>query len=333
MPTLPKRIDFHRPLIQVARKPKGITVTVCVAAMCDSNIVIGASDRMLTAGDVEFEPQTSKIYSITNSSVVMIAGDASLQTDILQIVFKKVAQRIKDIPQEWVPISYIAGVYQDAYQEIKSTKAEARVLKPLGLTRDTFIQRQKEMSPGLASDLTKEIVNFDMPVIEAIVSGIDDSGAHIYVVNNNEVTCRDAVGFAAIGAGYWHANSQFMFAKHTRNRPLPETLLLTYAAKRRAEVAPGVGVGTDMFSMGPTAGTYGLVGEAIINDVDKIYKRTRARAAQSIEKSNKEVNKYVEQLGQAATAQEQKTSTPNPTEKVDGTGSSGEEDTTARKPN
>lgn len=308
-------------------------MTVCVAAMCGTNILIGASDRMLTAGDVEFEPKTAKIYSVTNSSVVMIAGEASLQIDILQRLYKFGADRIKDRPQEWFPIGDLAAEYQKVYQDIKSRKAEARVLRPLGLTLDTFIKRQQEMSGSIVADLTKEIVNFEMPSIEAIVCGVDGTGAHIYVVNNTEVTCRDAIGFAAIGAGYWHANSQFMFAGHNRNRPLPETLLLTYAAKRRAEVAPGVGVGTDMFSIGPDPGTYGLLFDPILNDIDKIYKRTRARAAQSIKKSNKEVTKYVEQLGKTATAQEQKTPTPNPTEKGNGAEPAGEEDTATRKPN
>src|ERR1039458_63702 len=138
-----------------------LSVTVCVAAMCGSNIVIGASDRMLTAGDVEFEPETPKIYSITNSSVVMIAGEASLQIEILQRLFTFVAERIKEKPQEWIPVGDIAAEYQNVYQDIKSTKAEGRVLKPLGLTRDTFIKRQREMSESFVGDLTKAIVNFD----------------------------------------------------------------------------------------------------------------------------------------------------------------------------
>ena len=308
-------------------------MTVCVAAMCAANILIGASDRMLTAGDVEFEPDTAKIYNLSNSAVAMIAGEASLQIEILQSLYRFVGERIKAKPQEWVPLNDLANEYQGIYQAIKSRKAEARVLRPIGLTLDTFITRQREMSASIVADLTKEIINFDMPAIEAIVSGVDDTGAHIYVVNNTEVTCRDAIGFAAIGAGYWHANSQFMFAGHNRNRPLPETLLLTYAAKRRAEVAPGVGAGTDMFSVGPGPGTYGPILKEIIDDVDKIYKRTRARAAQSIKKSNQEVNKYVEQLGTQAAAQEQRTPTPNPTEKTNGAESTGEEGTGTAKPN
>ena len=59
--------------------------------------------------------------------------------------------------------------------------------------------------------------------------------------NGARVACYDMIGFAAIGIGGWHAQSRFMFAKHTRRSPQPETLLLTYSAKKQAEVAPGVG--------------------------------------------------------------------------------------------
>jgi hypothetical protein len=310
-----------------------MAVTVCVAAMCEENTLLGASDRMLTAGDVEFEPTTTKIYSITNSNVVMIAGESSLQIEILQRLYAFVAQRLKDMPNEWVPTGDIAIEYHRIYQNIKSTRAERRILNPLGLTVDTFVKRQNELSPHIAKDLTSEILNFEMPAIEAIVTGVDGNGAHIYLVGNSEVNCRDAIGFAAIGAGYWHANSQFMFAGHTRNKPLPETLLLTYAAKKRAEVAPGVGQATDMFTMGPRPGSYVAIHPEVIEDVDKIYRRTRTRATRSVKTANQEVNKYVEQLGKAAAAQEQKTAAPNPTEKPNGKDTSGEESSGTGKPN
>jgi len=304
-------------------------VTVCVAAMCGGNSLFGASDRMLTAGDVEFEPVTPKLYSLSNSTVVMIAGEASLQIEILQKLFPFVTQRITENRSVWVPIGDLANRYHHIYQEIKSSKAEARVLAPLGLNLDTFIKRQNEMASSIVEQLTKEIVNFEMPPIEAIVAGIDDLGAHIYVANNNEVACRDAIGFAAIGAGYWHANSQFMFAGHNRLRPIPETLLLTYAAKKRAEVAPGVGAGTDMFTLGPAPGSYSIIREDVIAGLDKIYKHTTARAIRSVKMADKEVNKYVEGLAKVATPQAQETLTAKPTNGKD----TGEEITPTPKPN
>lgn len=286
-------------------------MTVCVAAMCGGNLILGAADRMLTSGDVEFEPETSKIYQVTTSMGLMIAGEASLQTDIYRRLLKFVTERIDANPKEWVPVADVAQEYLRIYQRIRSERAETRVLTPLGLTLDSFRSQQRSMLDSIASDLTKEIINFDMPSMEAIIAGIDGHGAHIYVVNNAEAACRDAIGFAAIGAGFWHANSQFMFAGHDRNKPLPETLLLTYAAKKRAEVAPGVGSGTDMFTMGPAPGTFAPIIPKIVGDIDKIYLRTRSRSARVVKSSNEEVTKYVDQLGSEAVEQQTAT-TPQP---------------------
>jgi hypothetical protein len=67
-------------------------VTVCVAAMgqfpLDAQLtlgplVVGASDRMITAGDVQFEPQQTKIAQLTSSLALMVAGDTDLQTEII----------------------------------------------------------------------------------------------------------------------------------------------------------------------------------------------------------------------------------------------------------
>jgi len=326
--------DPYPSLLPGKVKYKGVIVTVCVAAMCAGNILLGASDRMLTAGDVEFEPESPKIYNPTNSIVVMVAGESSLQMEIMYRVYRWAAEQIKEKPQDWVPVGALAREYHRTYQSIKSEYAEARVLGPLALTLDSFIKRQKEMADSIVKDMTSAIVNFEMPGIEAIITGIDTTGAHIYVVTNSEIACRDAIGFAAIGVGYWHANSQFMFAGHNRVRPLPETLLLTYAAKKRAEVAPGVGVGTDMFTMGPELGSYSTILPGVIEDVDKIYKGTRKRSEASVKKANAEVNKYVEQLSKAAAAQEQRTTSPKPTtDKANGKEAPGETNSGAGKPN
>jgi hypothetical protein len=64
-----------------------------------------------------------------------------------------------------------------------------------------------------------------MPGIEAIITGIDLGGPHIYVSDGIEIRCSDSSGFAAVGSGAWHASSQFMLARHGFNSPMPETLL------------------------------------------------------------------------------------------------------------
>ena len=51
-------------------------VTVCIAAMCDENIIFAVSDQMLTAGDIQFQPQHMKAIDVTTSILALIAGDA-----------------------------------------------------------------------------------------------------------------------------------------------------------------------------------------------------------------------------------------------------------------
>lgn len=64
-------------------------MTVCVAAISHQTI-IGASDRMLTAGNIEFEPPIAKLHNLTKSICIMIAGDVALQADILHSVIREV---------------------------------------------------------------------------------------------------------------------------------------------------------------------------------------------------------------------------------------------------
>lgn len=60
-------------------------MTVCIGAICTWNnqpMIIGASDRMLTAGDIEFEPPQPKAVQITPHVISLIAGDSSAQATI-----------------------------------------------------------------------------------------------------------------------------------------------------------------------------------------------------------------------------------------------------------
>jgi hypothetical protein len=51
--------------------------------------------------------------------------------------------------------------------------------------------------------------NDEAPNVQAIVIGNDPDGGHVFICHNGEVTCEDGVGFASIGIGYAHANSQY----------------------------------------------------------------------------------------------------------------------------
>jgi hypothetical protein len=196
-------------------------VTVCIAARA-GNTVVGASDRMLTSGDIQFEPSAgTKIYPLSNSMFMMTAGDSALQAAITGMVMREIAARIAAERQNWWRMSEAADLYVKYYNSVKNKRAEDAILVPLHLDGQSFIANQRTISDVLANNLAKELVNFEIPDVSAIFAGLDPDGCHIYTVYNNEANCVDNVGFAAIGIGSRHASSQFMFARHAWNSPFP----------------------------------------------------------------------------------------------------------------
>lgn len=256
-------------------------MTVCVAAIFDGNMVCGMSDRMLTAGDVQFQPSSSKIWEITKSIVMMSSGDVGLQTEIYSQVKKIVDNSIKEKPDDWFRVEDVAELYRQAYFSLKKRRAEKEILIPLGLDSHSFLTRQRGMDSELVSKISMELIGYRMPDVAAIIAGNNplyeapkDSklvSAHIFIVENGKLSCADKVGFACVGAGAWHANSTMMFAGHTPLTQAPKALLTVYAAKKRAEVAPGVGAETDTFVVTPFLGGHSTLRDEIRDAVIKAY--------------------------------------------------------------
>lgn len=273
-------------------------MTVCIAVICEGNIILGASDRMITAGDIQFEPPTRKVLGITSSIALMFAGDAALHSEVTQAVQARVAEQIRINPADWLEVGAVAEMIVAERNAVKLRRAEAAVLQPLGLTAQSFLNGHH----GLGSDLTKaiatDLVQYQLPATSWIVCGVDEGGAHLYAVYDGHLTCQDQIGFAAIGSGARHAESQFMLAEHASWRTLAQTLLLIYSAKKRSEVAPGVGGGTDLFTAGPNLGTLVPIDETVLSRVDEEYIRIREGEAQALALAQLGMEVYVRELGQ-----------------------------------
>lgn len=279
-------------------------MTVCVAAIC-TEYVIGAADRMFTAGDVQFEPAQPKIMQITSSISIMMAGDGLLQAEIVQRVMSDVNERIQTQPENWWTVSDVADLYYKYYGQARFKKAEGALLAPLGLTVETFYQQQKLMDSEFVRQIATELINYESPAVECICCGIDPSGRHIYTVDQYGVDCHDLAGFTSIGAGMGHASSQLMFAGHTKGSSPADTILTVYAAKRRAEVAPGVGRETDLVVWGPGLAQTNAIREDFLSVLQAIYDREQESIEAAQIQSIETVNRYVEALSatEAATGQ------------------------------
>ena len=115
-------------------------MTVCVAAIFQNNSVLGASDRMLTAGgNIEFEPPQPKIWILTTSIIAMVADDILVHAELHQDVLRIVNERVVKEPQNWWKVSDVAELYSQAYSKLRRKRASKEILEPLGLDFESFI--------------------------------------------------------------------------------------------------------------------------------------------------------------------------------------------------
>ncbi len=281
-------------------------MTICIAAICGEHLpmgaVIGVADRMKTSGDIQFEPQIPKVFAITNSINIMTAGDAALQAEIIQEIHPKIRERIKSDPGKWIKVKDVAELYLDSKQAITNKRIERQILSRFSLNQDSFLAKQKDMSPAFVRTIGKEILNFRMPTTSIIACGVDDTGYHIYVVNSQGLNCMDTIGFAAIGIGQRHAESQFMFSGHTPINPVQDTLLLAYSAKKRAEVSPGVGKATDMFIIGPNLGQSSPIKPELMNALETSYHSIKLIEASAIPTGTHQLKEQIDFMNNQAKA-------------------------------
>jgi hypothetical protein len=227
-------------------------MTVCIAALFNWNYgtaegqfdwgkaAIVASDRMLTSGDIQYEPQQQKLAMAGTRTVVLVAGDISTHSEAIQRMHDKVPAGIAARPED------VALIYGREIQAIRRRISEDIFLSPFGLNTDSFIAQQKDMSEGFVSRIATQLQDFQGDDVEAIVVGMENDAVRLYCVNKFGVVnnCED-IGFAAIGIGAWHARSQFMQARFVNNWGAAQAFATVIAAKKAADIAPGVGKVTD----------------------------------------------------------------------------------------
>jgi hypothetical protein len=313
------------------RLKRKVPLTVCIASICNSSTIFGASDRMITSGDIEFEPDldslelpplnyplsvqrnnNTKIFGITSSVVAMTAGDSGLQAEIMGITHILIKAVIAKTPTQWLLVRDAVDAYAQAYEQAKSKRRQMQVFSKYGLDEAAFISTQVKMSRDFVLKVTGEIANFESTFvasypIETIITGVDQEDGYVYPhiytviksVGGDSITCNDSIGFSAIGSGARHAESQFMLAGHSRYASSPETLLLTYLAKKRSEVAPGVGKGTDMFTIGPNTGSFAMLSnieDISMENIDTIYQSVKNGEDKVFKRAQKRMKKYIEEV-------------------------------------
>lgn len=218
-------------------------MTVCIAALCagDEERAIVAADRMVTLGGfIEFEHAVSKMTPASPYAIVLVAGDALVGTRIA-------ADTAKGLAGSSPPLDDIARELGTQYEAARRSQLEEQLLIPRGLNLQSFYAAHNSLNPQITAMLDNQMAQFNLAV-ELLVAGVDGSGAHVHTVHNPGGTERqhDTIGYAAIGSGTIHALQSMIGFGHCATADYHETVFRVYAAKRRAEVAPGVGLDTDV---------------------------------------------------------------------------------------
>jgi 20S proteasome alpha/beta subunit len=109
---------------------------------------------------------------------------------------------------------------------------------------------------ALSLDAMVQCINLGVSVIPA---GVYGSGGHTYSIEDpGTIACLDRLGFHAIGSGRRHAMMALAKYGQHQTTDLNPTIFNVSRAKRSAEVAPGVGLATEIRVITPDDGVIAL---------------------------------------------------------------------------
>jgi hypothetical protein len=146
-------------------------------------------------------------------------------------------------------VATVAELYARCHVEVRNRKADSNLLAPLGINRDRFISGDHGLPESIVADTVERMRDQAMDLrTQALIYGVDSTGPHVYhVLDPGQAMYVEKAGFQSIGIGSRLFDTVFMSEHYDSDWPLMRSLLLTFSAKRQAEMAPGVGQTTDVF--------------------------------------------------------------------------------------
>lgn len=261
-------------------------MTICIAALYEQNEgIVAISDRMLTAGDIEFEQDSLKMEMLGKNCIALLAGSALVPTD----VFRQLPTKVK---KQGGSIDTVVDSLKDAFVKVRTKRIDERVFRPRNLSIQDFRTKRDQIGSELYFMLEGSLTDSDSRLsVYIIVATHDADGAHIcYIQDPGTSDPFDAIGFCTIGSGEDHAINAFVRANYTKNMAFEQVLYLIYEAKRKAEVAPGVGRQCDIVVV-DSRGVQTLDDE-VLTSLEEVYSKK-----DDLEKKNsQEIKPLVDEL-------------------------------------
>lgn len=217
-------------------------MTVCIAASYNnSEGFILVSDQMLTIHypmAYEYENEEFEKISLISEKLpiyCLSAGNAIFANEIIDTAKSQI--RNKGIKS----VDLAAQEIRDAYMKYRLSRLVRSELETRGLDLNTYYRNQRTLSADIVQAIDRNFRTGNLGV-EFIVVGKSGQSCNIYtIIHPGDVYCNDCIGYAAIGIGAPHVIYHMIENNYRKsmNRELIEQLVT--GAKKRSEVAPGVG--------------------------------------------------------------------------------------------
>ena len=214
-------------------------MTVCIGGICDSQkAIVLASDGMITSRmpPIQFETITKKMTVLSDKCIALTAGDALAYAELFSMVKLEIDKENKK------GINNIVTKIKENYKFLRKRAIQERILNPRAFDDfNSFYEKQQTLLSNVALIIQKQIDQFNY-MLDILICGISNGEAHIYtIINPGTSICYDTIGFNAIGIGSIHAINTLVSRECHSQKSLEEVFLIIYEAKKRAEIAPGVG--------------------------------------------------------------------------------------------
>lgn len=217
-------------------------MTVCIAALYDNGEgFVLVSDQMLTLHypmPYSYENEEFDKISLISEKLpiyCLSAGFAIFAQEIIDAAKKEIKNKeIKSVEQATQAV-------RNAYVQYRLLRLTRNELETRGLNLSSYYKNHRTLSANIVEAIDRKFRTTNLGV-EFIVAGKSGASCNIYtIVHPGDVHCFDSIGYAAIGIGAPHVTYHMIENKYRKSMNRETIEQLVAGAKKRSEVAPGVG--------------------------------------------------------------------------------------------
>ena len=191
----------------------------------------------------------------------------------------------------------IAEILKVKFQDLRDKHIVDEVIRPQTGLRSfpEWRSEQRILSDLLVANINDQIANYRLG-LDMLLVGIDDEAHLIRISDPGAYRSYDSLSYCCIGMGDRHADNVFAWYRYMRELSRNEALYIAFEAKKKAELAGGVGQSTDVLIINVDG--IRKVEESTVQDLEEIYESREAQGDRAkFDERITEIEIKTEQIG------------------------------------